>query len=179
VNHHVALLRGVNLGKRTLKSDDLRALLAKSGFKDARTLLASGNIVLDPGKKSATVLETLLEAAILKQFGFTSEVFVRNTAEWRALIKANPFPKEAAKDPSRLIFFALRDAPPKGAEKALNDAIKGPEYVGIVGREAYLFYPDGQGQSTLTLTTIEKHLGTRFTGRNWNTVLKLEAMLDG
>ena len=175
----MALLRGVNLGKRTIKSDDLRALLAKAGFKDARTLLASGNVVLDPGRKSAAQLQTILEAAILKQYGFASEVFVRDTAEWRALIKANPLTKEAKSDPSRLLMFALRDEPPKGAEKALNEAIKGPEYARIVGRHAYLFYPDGQGQSRLTLTTIEKHLGTRFTGRNWNTVLKLDAMLDG
>jgi uncharacterized protein (DUF1697 family) len=37
-------------------------------------------------------------------------------------------------------------------------------------------YPDGIGTSKLTIGVIEKHLGTRATGRNWNTVLKMAAL---
>ena len=34
----------------------------------------------------------------------------------------------------------------------------------------------GIGRSRLTNTLIERKLGTRATGRNWNTVLKLAAL---
>ena len=42
-----------------------------------------------------------------------------------------------------------------------------------VGRHAYIVYPDGIGRSRLTNKLIDSKLGTRGTGRNWNTVLKL------
>jgi uncharacterized protein (DUF1697 family) len=46
------------------------------------------------------------------------------------------------------------------------------------GRQAYIVYPNGIGRSRLTNALIEKKLRTRGTGRNWNTVLKLDALLD-
>ena len=38
--------------------------------------------------------------------------------------------------------------------------------------------PDGIGRSKLTSALIEKKLGARGTGRNWNRVLKLDALAD-
>jgi uncharacterized protein (DUF1697 family) len=55
---------------------------------------------------------------------------------------------------------------------ALQAAITSPEIIKAKGKQAYIFYPNGQGRSKLTHTMIEKRLG-RGTGRNWNTVLKL------
>ena len=43
---------------------------------------------------------------------------------------------------------------------------------------AYIVYPNGIGRSRLTNTLIERTLGTRGTGRNWNTVLKLGGLLQ-
>jgi uncharacterized protein (DUF1697 family) len=59
---------------------------------------------------------------------------------------------------------------------ALQAAVKGRERVQARGRHAYIVYPDGIGTSKLTIGAIEKHLGTRATGRNWNTVLKMAAL---
>jgi uncharacterized protein (DUF1697 family) len=59
---------------------------------------------------------------------------------------------------------------------ALQKAIVGREIVRAQGRSAYIVYPDGIGRSKLTAAMIEKKLGTRGTGRNWNTVLKLAAL---
>jgi uncharacterized protein (DUF1697 family) len=50
--------------------------------------------------------------------------------------------------------------------------------VRAVGRELYAVYPDGQGKSKLTNVVIEKALATRGTARNWNTVLKLQALVN-
>ena len=43
---HVALLRGINVGKaKRIAMADLRALVESLGYSDVRTLLNSGNIV--------------------------------------------------------------------------------------------------------------------------------------
>ena len=39
-------------------------------------------------------------------------------------------------------------------------------------------HPDGTGRSELTIAVIEKQLDTRGIGRNWNTVLKIQAMVE-
>ena len=60
----------------------------------------------------------------------------------------------------------------------MRAAITGPETVRVTGREAYIVYPSGQGRSLVTTNMVEKHLGTRGTGRNWNTVLKIAALVQ-
>ena len=155
---------------------DLRKTFAKLGFDDAKTLLQSGNVVFESDKRSTAELEKLLEAATEKHHKLQVDYMLRTAKEWADIIAANPYPKEAKSDPQRLVVSALKSAPKASAEQALQAAIKGPETVRIIGKNAYLHYPDGQGQSKLTPAVIEKHLATRGTARNWNTVLKLQAL---
>lgn len=171
-----ALLRAVNVGGTgSVAMADLRAAAEKAGLKNARTLLASGNLIF-AGAKAPAATENLLEAAVAKTFGLTTDIFVRTASEIAAVVAANPFPKEAKNDPGRLVVVFMREAPSVAAFKALQAAIKGPETVRGDGRHAYIVYPDGQGRSKLTAAVIARHLGTPGTARNWNTVLKLAAI---
>jgi uncharacterized protein (DUF1697 family) len=101
---------------------------------------------------------------------------VRSAADLKTVIEENPFPNEAAHDPSHLLVFFLTGEPSREQAEALQRAIKGREVVRVIGRHAYIVYPDGIGRSRLTNAIIEKHLGVRGTGRNWNTVLKMDAL---
>lgn len=152
---------------------DLRAMCEKIGLVEPRTLLASGNLVFQRAVASGETLEQLLEQSSTRHLGVTTDYFVRTAKEWQAIIAANPFPAEAKRDPGHLLMMCLRDAPAAAAVTALQKAIKGRETVAVKGRQAYFVYPDGVGRSKLTITLIEKTLGTRGTARNWNTVLKL------
>ena len=73
--------------------------------------------------------------------------------------------------------MCLKDAPDKAAIKALQSAIVGPEVLRADGRQLYIVFPEGQGRSRLTTALIERTLRIRGTGRNWNTVLKLHALV--
>lgn len=171
---YIALLRAINLGSHNkIAMADLRAMLEKTGFENPATLLLSGNAVFKSRLSSMPKIEQLLETASTKHLRVTTDYFVRSSSEWQAIIKANPFSKEAKQDPARMVMMCLREAPSSAQLQALRAAIKGPEIVDIDGRHAYFVYPDGQGRSKLTITMIEKALGTRGTARNWNTVLKL------
>jgi len=175
---HVALLRGINVGGHNkIAMADLRKLADSLGLKSPQTLLQSGNLVFDGGRKSPSALEKLLEGETDKRLGVAVDYMVRSADEWRAIIAANPFPKEAKSDPAHLVVMCMKSAPKPADVKALQAAIKGPEVVKGIGRELYAWYPAGIGTSKLTNAIIEKNLGTRGTARNWNTVLKLAAML--
>jgi uncharacterized protein (DUF1697 family) len=174
---HIALLRAVNLGPhQQVAMPDLRNLLTRLGFEEPRTLLNSGNLVFRSDGRSGAALEDLLEAEAEKQLGLRTDFFVRTATEWAAVIAANPFPDEAERDPGHLLVMFLKDAPAATDVTALRAAITGPEIIRAEGKQAYIVYPDGIGRSRLTNTLIEKKLGSRGTGRNWNTVLKLAAL---
>ncbi len=174
----VALLRAVNLGPHgKIAMSDLRALMTALDLQDGQTLLQSGNMIFRGGARAGAALERHLEAETKKRFGLATDFFVRSAAEWTDLVAANPFPNEARADPSHLVTIFLKEAVKATAVAALQAAIVGREIVRGEGRQVYVTYPDGIGTSKLTNTVIEKKLGTRGTGRNWNTVLKLQALV--
>ena len=177
----IALLRGVNVGgHRKAPAAELRVLLVELGFVEPRSLLASGNLVFGAEGASAGELERSLETAFETRMGLTTDVLVRSPQDWAAAIAANPFMAAAEREPSRTFVMALKRAPESAEVAALKATIAGwPEQVEVVGREAFLVYPDGAGSSRLSNTLIERKLGARGTARNWNTVQKLRAMVAG
>lgn len=174
---HIALLRAVNLpGHGKAAMSDLRDLFTTLGFAEVKTLLQSGNVVFRGGTQEGATLERYLETETEKRLGLKTDFLVRTAKEWGTLIARNPFPEEARKDPSHLVVMFLKDAPDKNSVATLQDAVTGPEVVRADGRQAYITYPAGIGRSRLTNALIERKLGTRSTGRNWNTVVKLRAL---
>jgi uncharacterized protein (DUF1697 family) len=173
----IALLRAVNVAAHgRLAMADLRKLMEDMGLAQVRTLLQTGNVVFESARQSGAALERTLETAAAKTLALQTDFFVRTAKEWAEVVAANPFPDEAERDPGHLVVMALKKAPdPKGV-KELQAAIKGREVVRAKGNQLYIVYPDGIGRSKLTNGLIERKLGTRGTGRNWNTVLKLAAL---
>jgi uncharacterized protein (DUF1697 family) len=174
---YIALLRGINVGgHKPVAMADLRDLLTELGFVKARSLLQSGNLVFRSDRRTGANLEGLLEAETEKRLGHRTDFLVRSAEEWDGVITHNPFGDEAERDPAHLLVMFLKDAPDLKAVEALQTAIIGPEIVRAEGRHAYIVYPAGIGRSRLTNSLIERKLGTRGTGRNWNTVVKLAAL---
>ncbi|HTP82908.1 MAG TPA: DUF1697 domain-containing protein [Alphaproteobacteria bacterium] len=177
---HLAFLRAVNVGGTgKIAMADLRTWLAGLGFAGVQTLLQSGNLVFRGGARAGVGLERFLEDKARGNLGLDTDFFVRNPVEWAEVIARNPFPEAAHDDPSHLLVVVLKAAPTPAQVRALQAAIRGREVVRAQGCELYAVYPDGIGNSKLTLPLIEKHLGTRGTGRNWNTVLKMAALANG
>jgi uncharacterized protein (DUF1697 family) len=179
VSAFLALIRGINVGgHKMIAMADLRDLLTKLGFDDARSVLQSGNLIFQARTRTTTQLESLLEKETEKRLGLETTFFIRTPAEWKTMIAQNPFRKEAERDPGHLLVLFLKDARDETRVEALRAAIVGREVVQAIGKHAYVVYPDGVGRSRLTNALIEKKLGTRATGRNWNTVLKLGALAE-
>ena len=175
---YVALLRAVNVGGRKVTMAELKVAAGELGYENARTLVASGNLVFDAKKTAPAKLEAALEAAIETTFKLKSEVMVRDPADWAAIIKANPFPKKAKDDPAHLVCVVCKDKPDTDAInaflKTFREKYDKGEQLKIVGREIYIDYGDSIGESKLILP---KKICTG-TMRNWNTMLKLQAMLE-
>ena len=176
MTRYIALLRGVNLGGyKMVPMADLRALIAKMGFTDVQTLLQSGNVVFSGPSKAPSVLESQIEKELEKRLELDVDIHIRTPQEWRAVIEGNPFPAEAKKDPSHLLLTCYRSPLEASRVKAVQQAITGPERLHASGRHLYMTFPSGIGRSKAGVV-VGKTLGAG-TARNWNTVLKLAAML--
>lgn len=172
-----ALLRGVNLGGRKLLMADLVAVCTGLGYREPTTLLASGNVVLTTGDSAAEV-EAALEAALART-GLTTDVLVRGSAELEQVIDANPFPDAVEDHPSHVTVSFHREPFPAEALHRLRAFHDGPERLGIVDRELFVDFGGREGMRDSKLVTAARRatFPTVATARNWNTVLKLAAML--
>lgn len=159
----VALLRAVNLGPRNrVPMAELREHLGALGYAEVRTLLASGNVVLDaPAKGLAEDLRT----AISERFGVDTPVIVRSGRQIAKIVADNPFPDAGGK--ALHVLFLEEPCPAAAAE-----ALRVQEGVVVSGREVYCHYGDTMIGSPLA-KALARHLPKTGTDRNWNTVLKL------
>ena len=175
---HIALLRGVNVGgNKKVAMADLRTFVEASGFREARTLLQSGNLVFrSDGKRDDLALAAFLEEQAAKCLGLSTWFLVRSVAEWAEVIARNPFPEAARTLPSGFLVVFFREAPSAEAMEALRVAAVGSEVLHLDGKHLYAFLPHGIVDSKMGKILLGARFGKLATGRNWNTVLKLGAL---
>jgi uncharacterized protein (DUF1697 family) len=171
MTRYAAFLRGVNLGKRTVKSAELKSAFEAMGFGEVKTLLASGNVLFDA--KAAKGLKAKIEAGLKAEFSFEILVVLRSIEELKAMVKSDPFGRKEGED-AKLHVILFDEPVLKGLK--LKTIAGDFDYARIDPREAFLVAykkPDGTylGGSALA---IEKEVPkkTLMTARNWNTILK-------
>lgn len=163
---YVALLRAVNVGGTgKLPMSELKAMCEDAGFANVKTYIASGNVVFTSKASEAAVMAAL-DKRLRTYAGKPVGVLVRTVSELVAVLKANPFLKEA---PNRVVAIFLDTAPPKD----LLDGVSGQKDEDIARgkREIYVHYGDGMGTSKLKIKAA-----VTGTARNMNTIAKLAEM---
>lgn len=166
LQRYVALLRAVNVGGTgKLPMAELKAMCEDAGFQNARTYIASGNVVFESPHAEAKVKQ-MLEERLERYAGKPVGVLVRTGKELAGVLAANPF----ADQPGNRVVAIFLDAAP--AKSALHD-ISGlqDERLALGRREIYVHYGDGMADSRLKIKAA-----AQGTGRNMNTVAKLAAM---
>ncbi len=175
----VSLFRGINVGGNlAVRMNALKELYESLGFQDVATYIQSGNVVFTSDEADLAQLPRQIEAGFTKKFGFHSHVFVRTCAELHDIIVNNPFQNQPTKESKWVVVMFLATRPDSSAQEDLLKAYAGPEELCFTGQELYIYYTNGIGRSKLTNTLIEKKLKTPGTGRNWNTILKLQQMVQ-
>jgi uncharacterized protein (DUF1697 family) len=174
-SRHIALLRGINVGKaKRVAMAELRALFEDLGFTDVCTLLNSGNVIFTVARAKQD-LGPSLEKAIAKRLGVTSRVTILTAAELDAIVAANPLLKVAT-NPSRLMVSVVNSAADMDRLQQLLKREWGADRMGVGPRVAYLWCPDSILDSELAIA-VAKALGDGVTSRNWGTISKLHALV--
>ncbi len=175
-SRHVALIRGINVGRaKRVSMADLRVLMEGLGLRECRTLLNSGNVVFRAGGGGPTGIGARIERAMLDELGVAARVIVLAAHEFSTVVEENRLP-QTADDPSRVLVAFLGKAADLGPLSALQKRNWSPEVLSLGTRAAYLWCPAGVGKSPL-VEAVGGVLGEGTTTRNWATVKKLQALL--
>jgi uncharacterized protein (DUF1697 family) len=166
----VALLRGVNLGRRNrVPMAELRRVFEANGAEGVRTYIQSGNVVFTHRRSGRAALAKEFEAAVSKSFGVASRVVLRTFDEFAAVASAQPF----GPDNSNTFVTFLAAKPARKAVAGLASLEIAPDRVEVVGSDVFVHYPNGVAGARLNGAMLERKLGVPGTGRNWRTVTRL------
>lgn len=172
----VAFLRGVNVGGVNLKMADVAAAFEDAGFTAVRTILASGNVLLDSDADVTTVRRTA-EQALRERFGYDAWVLAYGAATVAAVSAAYPFEREVEGHHSYVTFFTDEQVLDELAALAAG---AGPEEK--IERGEGVVYWQVPKSATLD-TTIGKTMGKKrykssTTTRNLRTLDKVLRSVD-
>ena len=166
---YIALLRGINVGgHHKVNMAELREVVTQAGGEHVKTYIQSGNVVFSHNA-SAKKLVTLLESAISQATGFGVPVVLRTAAQMADVIAKNPF---VAPDSNHLHVSFFEERPDPQAFVTIDAEQFDPEGFTVVGRELYLYLPNGMGRAKLPVA-LGRIKGPASTTRNWRTVTKL------
>src|ERR1700757_1870068 len=105
MTEYAAFLRGVNVGGVNLKMAEVASALEHAGFSNVRTILASGNVLLESRGKVASVRETA-EAALRRAFDYDAWVLTYDIDTVAAISEGYPFEREVPDTHSYITFVS-------------------------------------------------------------------------
>src|SRR5450759_4758284 len=169
---YISFLRGVNMtGHNSIKMKDLSELYISLGLNDSETYIQNGNVISRcNAEMPVSSLSEKIEAAILERFNYTIPVMIRTVQDMKDLFISNPFLPEENFEPSKMAVIFLHEAPSDDQIQKVADINYPPDKFKIIGREIYIYCPNGFGRTKLYTNFFEKKISVAGTARNWETI---------
>ena len=168
---HVALLRAINVGGRTVKMDALRKLCETCGLSNVETFIASGNVIFD-SRAGAAALEAKIEQQLKAGLGYDVATFVRSPEELARVASAAEKAGKAAA--AKNVYVGFMKTPVKAdiVTRVRGLASPGESFL-FDGREMFWVTQGGVADSKFSNAVLERLTKSPATFRNVTTVRKL------
>jgi uncharacterized protein (DUF1697 family) len=186
----IVLLRGINVGGHNLMPmTKLKTVLAEAGLNQVQTYIQTGNLIITvPSSLDAAILnaqisnkqglEQQLSQLMQASFGFIPSIMVLTDTEFCTAVDNNPY---KGHEPKTVHCYFCQDVSALNTDSELQEKLarfaKPSEAHQLIGKVFYIHAPEGIGRSKL-VANVEACLGVRATGRNLNTVIKLNDMIS-
>jgi uncharacterized protein (DUF1697 family) len=175
MERYVAFLRGMNLGGRRIKNEELRGEFETLGFKEVATFRASGNVIFGAPRQSEGALGKTIEHGLGEALGYEVPVFLRSCAEVAAIAAREPFEaKLVAASKGKLQVTLLSKKPTAAARKRVLALATEEDRLAIEARELFWLPSGGTIESELDLKAIGEALG-QGTQRTMGTIEQIAA----
>ncbi|HEX7059531.1 MAG TPA: DUF1697 domain-containing protein [Solirubrobacterales bacterium] len=157
---YVAFLRGMNLGGRRIKNDELRRPFEEWGFEGVSTFRASGNVIFESDEEDEEALAARIESGLGEALGYEVPVFLRSAAEVLAIAAHEPFDlRLVSASTGKLQVSLLKEAPEASVRSRVLALSTDEDRLAVHGRELYWLPSGGISDSTLDLKAIDAALG--------------------
>jgi uncharacterized protein (DUF1697 family) len=173
---YAAFLRGINVsGKTRIKMADLKDAFESMGFKNVRTVLASGNVVFDSEDENEKILTEKIQSGLKKVFKRDITVILRSIGYLEKLQSLKPFEGiEVTPDIRMYVTFFSKKTQPSTITVPYTSPQKGFTILNSTSMEVFSIVDLSRGKGTPQLMNfLEKEYGSNLTTRSWGTVLKL------
>ncbi|HEX6016540.1 MAG TPA: DUF1697 domain-containing protein [Burkholderiaceae bacterium] len=167
---YVAFLRGVS--PLNAKMPELKRSFEAAGFRNVRTVLASGNVVFDAPVSAERTLELRAESAMNASLGRSFHTIVRASSRLAELLAFDPYTSHGIPgDVKRVVSFLREARPPRVPLPLAQDHAC---VFLLVGREAFTAYVRTD-KGPVFMQLIERAFGTDVTTRTLDTVARCAA----
>ena len=174
---YVALLRGINVGGRTLvKMADLKACFEDLGFDEVSTYIASGNVLFESDEGDAAALATTIEAAVEQRFELPVKVVVLDRQAYGRIVEAIPKPWIGDGTVRANVAFVRRGTDAMQVVRELEPDAAIEEVKAVDGAILWATRRDSLNRSVMR-KLIGGSAYKELTVRNLNTTLKLHELL--
>jgi uncharacterized protein (DUF1697 family) len=177
MKRYVAFLRGMNLGGRRIKNEELRRHFEEMGFEEVATFRASGNVIFSaPEREAEGKLGERVETELDERLGYDVPVFLRGIEEVEAIAARRPFDSRlVGKSKGKLQISLLKKKPAAAAKKKVLTLASDDDLLAIEDRELYWLPSGGLLESALDLKAIEALVGVD-TRRTMGTIEQIASM---
>ncbi|PFY73127.1 DUF1697 domain-containing protein [Bacillus wiedmannii] len=174
---YITLLRGINVGgHKVIKMADLKQMFESIELKQVKTYIQSGNIVFE-SENDVDFLNKRIQSEIKNVFGFDVPVMLRTHEEFINMIKRCPYEADSLLEGESIhVAFLANELSEKEKDQLLMQKNE-TEDCYIYEKVVYLFFKNSIRNSKL-MNQFQK-LHTPATVRNWRTVNKLKAIVEG
>lgn len=177
---YVALLRAINVGRRTVKMRDLCALFEQARLADVESVITSGNVLFSSRAADPASLERRIEGALKKGLGYDVATFVRTADELDAVVAHDPFDPRDPVLASHTVHVIFTRAPIDRSRAARIVALgTGYDELHVFGREVFWRTRGRTSDSEIKPSAFARAFGDAGTARNITTVRRLAARLRG
>lgn len=171
---YVILLRGVNVGGRTVKSAELKNCFIKAGFKNVQTVIATGNVIIE-SNDSAAKLKPEVENILENYFNFPIKVCLVDEKQLYKIIKNYPFENSAEFHRYAVLVEPGMEKELASLGKDLNEKVEAVQPGNMV---VYWRVVKGNTLHSTFGESMSKYASKHFsTNRNVNTLEKIAAKM--
>lgn len=175
----VALLRGINVGgNNIIKMLALRESFEAMGHGEVVTYIQSGNVVFTAKSADKAKLTTSIEKALSTTFGYESKIVIVSAKELARVV--DEAPPGFGKQPTLYRYDVMFVKEPMTTKEALAQVSAKPGVDDVHAGKHALYFRRLIAKATQSHLSkiVGKPVYKSLTVRNWNTTMKLRAMVE-
>jgi uncharacterized protein (DUF1697 family) len=165
---YVAFLRGIGGTDTKIRMQVLKAAFEGLGFRNVRTVIASGNVIFEAAAASEKDLERTIEKALPDAIGFGADTIIYTFDELQRLAKSSLARDMKVTAQTRPFVTFLKETP-KSIPKLSG---KGFKLVGSQGRAVFSLV-DLSSVAPHLMNALDREFDKKTTTRSWMTIEKI------